>query len=159
MHHLPEVLLWLFIIFLGITFGAGLYETRIVLPQWFVKSGGNGFQVNSKAMNETDTGRKFWGMVSTVLLTLFTIANLVLALQSDGERHDWWLAAALITLVERMGTFTFFIPTAIKLMRAESHSDAKVSSSITLWIRLNYVRIVLNLLGWLAALKVLSLPM
>jgi len=32
MKPLAEVLLWLFVIDLGIAFGAGLYEKRIVLP-------------------------------------------------------------------------------------------------------------------------------
>jgi hypothetical protein len=33
-----EVLLWLFVINHGIAFGAGLYEQRMVLPQWFSRS-------------------------------------------------------------------------------------------------------------------------
>jgi hypothetical protein len=58
----------------------------------------------------------------TVPLTLLTLANFVVALQSQGPRHVWWLAAVAITLVERIGTFSFFIPTAIKLMCAETRS-------------------------------------
>lgn len=41
-----EILLWLYVINLGITFGAGLFETRIILPQWFSKLPETGFQVN-----------------------------------------------------------------------------------------------------------------
>jgi hypothetical protein len=156
--HLPELLLYLFILNLGTAFGAGLYETRIVLPQWFIKSPEFGYQVNVEAMNQTDTGRKFWGIVTTMPLTLLTLANLVVAWQSGEPRHDWWLVAAGITLVERIGTFTFFIPTAIKLMRAETLPAAKVGNMATWWIRMNVVRNALTLLGWLAALKVLSLP-
>jgi hypothetical protein len=32
--YVPKVLLWLFIINLGIALGAGIYEQRIVIPQW-----------------------------------------------------------------------------------------------------------------------------
>ena len=78
MQYISEILLWLFTINLGIAFGAGLYETRIILPRWFIKSE-NRFLVNNKAMNETDTGRKFWGFVTTMPLTLLTIANLIVA--------------------------------------------------------------------------------
>ncbi|MBC7774725.1 MAG: DUF1772 domain-containing protein [Phycisphaerae bacterium] len=155
--HLPEILLWLFILNLGTAFGAGLYETRIILPQWFIKSPEFGYRVNSEAMNQTDTGRKFWGFVTTMPLTLLTLANLVVAWQSNEPRHDWWLAAALITLVERIGTFSFFIPTAIKLMRAETLPAAKVGSMASWWIRMNFVRNALTLIGWLAALKALSI--
>lgn len=159
MHNIPEILLWLFIINLGIAFGAGLYETIIVLPQWFLKSSGPGFLLNSKAMNETDVGRKFWGMVTTIPLTLLTISNNIFAFQSLGERHDWWLAASLIILIERVGTFSFFIPTAIKLMSVEDVVSTKTTKMISVWVRMNYIRNGLTLIGWLLALKVLSIPL
>lgn len=154
---MAEILLWLFILNLGTAFGAGLYETRIVLPQWFKKTPDGRYIVNHQAMTETDTGRKFWGMVTTMPLSLLTIANLIVAWQSDAPRHDWWLVAGLIVLVERIGTFAFFIPTAIKLSKAVLDAG-KTSGTVAWWLRLNYVRNALTLMGWLAALYVLSLP-
>lgn len=156
-NHIPEILLWLFIINLGIAFGAGLYETRIILPQWFIKNPESGYSVNVTAMNETDTGRKFWGFVTTMPLTLLTIANLVMAFRSDAPAHDWWLMSSVIVLIERIGTFAFFIPIAIKLMRADTLPPAKVSSLVTVWTRLNYIRNLLTIIAWLAALKTLTL--
>jgi hypothetical protein len=32
--YVPQVLLWLFVINLGIAFGAGIYESRVVVPRW-----------------------------------------------------------------------------------------------------------------------------
>jgi len=32
--YVPGVLLWLFVINLGIAFGAGIYESRVVVHQW-----------------------------------------------------------------------------------------------------------------------------
>ncbi len=156
-NHIPEILLWLFIINLGIAFGAGLYETRIILPQWFTRNPESGFIVNTKAMNETDTGRKFWGFVTTMPLTLLTIANLLMAFRADAPVHDWWLAASVITFIERTGTFSFFIPIAIKLMRADTLPASKVSSLVLLWTRMNYIRNLLTIIAWLAALKALTL--
>ena len=155
--YIPEILLWLFVINLGIAYGAGLYEKRIVLPQWFSKSEESEFRVNSDVMRQTNTGLRFWAYVTTVPLTVLTLANLVVALQSQDPRHDWWLAAAIIILVERIGTFAFFIPTAIKLMNTEMPA-ATVSTMVSRWIYLNYVRDALTLIGWLAALKAFSLP-
>jgi len=71
--YIPEILLWLFVINHGIAFGAGLYEQRIVLPQWFIRSSESGVRVNSAAMRSTDVGRQFWAFVSTGPLTLLTI--------------------------------------------------------------------------------------
>lgn len=154
---MAEILLWLFIVNLGTAFGAGIYETRIVLPQWFKKTPNGQYTVNHQAMAETDTGRKFWGMVTTMPLTLLTIANLIMAWQSNAPQHNWWLLAGLIVLVERLSTFAFFIPTAIKLSKGGLDTD-KTSSSVTWWLRLNYLRNLLTLMGWLMALYVLSLP-
>ena len=155
--YIPDILLWLFVINHGIAFGAGLYEQRIILPQWFSRSE-SGIRVNSAAMRSPDTGRRFWAFVTTVPLTLLTLANLVVASQSQGPRREWWLGAAVITLVERIATFSYFIPTALRLMRAEALPSAKVEAMASQWIALNHVRAALALIGWLAALRALSLP-
>jgi hypothetical protein len=75
---LAEGLLWLFVIFLGITFGAGIYEERIVVSRW-LKSDDSGRHWNATAARQDDTGRRFWAFVTTVPLTLLTLANLTVA--------------------------------------------------------------------------------
>ena len=158
MAHIPNILLWLFVINHGIAFGAGLYEQRVILPQWFSRSSESGIRVNSAAMRSTDSGRSFWLFVTTVPLTLLALANLVAAWQSQGPRHEWWLGAAVLTLVERIATFSYFIPTAMRLMRAEELPSATVEAMASQWLALNHVRAALALIGWLAALRALSLP-
>ena len=145
------IVLWLFVIDLGIAFGAGLYEQRMIIPQWF-----SGSRVDSEAMRRTDPGRRFWAFVTTMPLTLLTLASLALAWKSQGGLRDWWLEAAAITLVERVGTFAYFIPTALRLMRDDVPPEAKSVMAVR-WRRLNLVRGLLSLLGWLAALEALSL--
>jgi hypothetical protein len=104
----PEILLWPFVINLGIVSGAGLYGKRIILPQWFPSSAESGFRVDSEAMRRTDTGRTFWAYVATVPLTPLTLANPVVAWQAHGARQHWWLGAAVLMPVERIGTFSYF---------------------------------------------------
>jgi hypothetical protein len=154
---LPEVLLWMFVVNLGVAFGAGLYEQRITLPLWFERSSA-GIHVNTLAMNNTDVGRKFWGFVTTGPLTLLTIANVIIAWGPQSARHEWLFAAALITLVERVFTFSYFIPTVIQLSRADELPQEKSAAIASRWIGFNYVREALTLVGWLLALKALSLP-
>ena len=152
--NITEILLEAFIINLGITLGAGLYEIRIVLPLWFHKANGN-YQVNVEAMRNIDTGRKFWGFVATMPLTLLTIVNLVFACKAAAPLYGWWLSATFIILLERIGTFIFFIPTAIKLQNGENLPVSKTSNMIFWWIRINYVRNALTLAALLVALKAL----
>ncbi|MGH7231062.1 MAG: DUF1772 domain-containing protein, partial [Nitrospiraceae bacterium] len=134
-----NILLWLFVMNLGIAIGAGLYEQRIILPRWFSMSPESGFRVNSEAMRRTDSGRKFWAYVTTGPLTLLTLASLVVAWQSHSPMREWWLGAAVMTLMERIGTFSYFIPTALKLMRAETLPETKVEAMAWQWVHLNYV--------------------
>jgi hypothetical protein len=157
MSQFSEICLWLFVLNLGTAFGAGLYETRIVLPQWFSPTADGGYQVNGNGMQASDTGRRFWGMVTTLPLTLLTLTNLAAAWQAPAPRQTWWLAAALLTLLERLGTFGFFIPAALRLERSAALPAATVSRQVAWWLRLNYGRILLTLLAWLAALKALTL--
>jgi hypothetical protein len=156
-HYVSEILLWLFVINHGIAFGAGLYEHRIVVPQWFSRSQNSGIRVNSEAMRRADTGRSFWAYVTTVPLTLLTLASLVVGWQSQTPRREWWIGAAVTTLVERIGTFSYFIPTAVKLMRADALPPERAETLASRWMSLNRVRAALALVGWLAALKALSL--
>ena len=150
--NITEILLVSFIINLGIALGAGLYEIRIVLPLWFHKANGN-YQVNVEAMRNIDTGRKFWGFVTTIPLTLLTIVNLVFACKAAAPLYGWWLSATFIILLERIGTFIFFIPTAIKLQKGENLPVSKTSSTIFWWVRINYVRNALTFAALLIALK------
>ncbi len=100
------ILLWLFIISLGTTFGAGIYESRIVVARWIDSSPDSVLHWNSDAARRDDTGRKFWAFVTTVPLTLLTLANLVVAWRSAGMLQAWWLCAVLAALAERIFTFS-----------------------------------------------------
>ena len=146
--YVPGVLLWLFVINLGIALGAGLYESRVVIPGWY----------NAPPQTWPNTGVEFWVYVTTVPLTLLTIANLVAAWRERGLRRYWWLGASVISLVERGATFSYFIPTMIWLMGTEDLPEAEVNATLSQWLLLDYGRHVLTLAAWLAALKALLLP-
>ena len=151
---ISTAVLWLFVINLGIAFGAGLYEHRIVVSRW-VSSGESGAHWNAEAARQDDVGRRFWGVVSTLPLTLLTLANLFAAWRSSGAVRGWWLAAALAVLAERAFTFSYFIPTMIRLMRA---ADSPASAAAAMrWSSLNYLRHALVLAAWLASLRTFAL--
>jgi Anthrone oxygenase len=143
-----DILLWLFGLDLGIAFGAGIYEGRIVVRQW----------EDTPPQTWPNTGLEFWAYVTTVPLTLLTLASLVAAWRDQGPRRYWWLGAVAITVAERSATFSYFIPTMIRLMGTEDLSEAEVKATLSQWRGLNYGRHVLTLAAWLAALKALSSP-
>jgi len=147
-------LLWLFVINLGIAFGAGLYEHRIVLPRWIDSSAGSGTHWNAEAARRDDTGRRFWAFVTTLPLTLLTLANLAAAWRASGPARGWWLGAALAALADRAFTFSYFIPKMVGLMRA---ADSPESVAMAMrWTRLDYARHAIVLAAWLMSLRAFS---
>src|SRR5215831_20089331 len=104
-----SIVLALFGINLGIAFGAGLYESRITVSQWLSFSASSGYRWNAQAAREANVGLRFWVYVTTVPLTLLTIASLVAAWSTPNEVRNWWLAAGAAVLVDRVMTFSYFI--------------------------------------------------
>jgi hypothetical protein len=151
---LPRILLWLFVINLGVAFGAGLYEGQIVLSQWLSSAGDAVLHWNAEAARRDNTGLRFWVFVTTVPLTLLTLGNLMAAWRAVGPVRGWWLAAGVAALAERILTFSYFIPTMVGLMQAPDSSES-VATAVR-WANLNDVRHAIVLTAWLAALKALS---
>jgi hypothetical protein len=151
---MTTTVLWLFVINLGIAFGAGLYEHRIVVSKW-VSSGESGAHWNPEAARLDDTGRRFWAFVSTLPLTLLTLANLFAAWRASGAIRGWWLAAALAAFADRAFTFSYFIPTMVRLMGAPDSPDS--AALATQWSNLNYLRHAIVLAAWLASLRTFAL--
>ena len=149
-----RTLLWLFVVNLGVAFGAGVYEHRIVVPNWIVTGAGSRHW-NAAAARRDDTGLRFWAYVSTGPLTILTLANLYAGWATTGDVRMWWLGAALAALGDRLLTFFYFIPTMIVLLNA-ADTPAAVATA-TRWSTLNHVRHALTLGAWLASLKALTL--
>ena len=151
----PGVVLWLFVLNLGVVFGAGVYEHRIVLPRWMDPGPDGHRRWNGDAAIADDVGRRFWVVVSTLPLTALTLASVYWSTRLDGPAGWWWLAGALASLVERLMTFAYFIPVMVRLMRTPEPVDA--SARARRWSRLNVLRHGLVLAAWLASLRAFAL--
>lgn len=146
--HVTTILLWLFVMNLGIAFGAGLYEARVVVPAW----------KELPPRSWPNTGLLFWVYVTTIPLTLLTLANAIAAWVDDGPRRIWWVLAVGVTIVERLATFSYFIPTMLRLSSATDAPAAEVRAGLSRWLLVNNGRHLLTLVAWLAALKALTTP-
>lgn len=143
------MLLWLFVMNLGVAVGAGLYEHRIVVPDWLA-SAGSEVHWNAEAAQRHDTGRRFWVFVTTLPLTLLTFANLFAAWRAVAPVRRWWIRAALVALLDRIVTFAYFIPTMVALMQApDSPQSVELATE---WSVLNYLRHAVVLSAWVCSL-------
>ncbi len=138
--------LFAFAIFHGIAFGAGLFEQLIVVPRWMGSA-----SLDPEAMRADDTGRRFWAFVTTGPLTILTLINLYFAFTSAPPLRTLWTAACGVTVIERVFTFTFFIPKALELMRSDAASASALQIAAR-WRSLNWLRLLLSFVAWLLAL-------
>ena len=152
---IAKVLLWSFVLNLGVVFGAGVYEARITVARWIGPSPSSGPGWHADEARRDDTGRRFWAFTTTIPLTLLTLANLWAAWHSSAPVRAWWLVAALAALADRVFTFSYFIPRMIRLLRVTDSAPARASA--LQWSRLNHVRNALVLVAWCAALETFSL--
>lgn len=153
---IAQLLLWLWVINLGIALGAGLYETIIVFPQWLVTGPGGDYQWHAEAARAANTGLRFWVYVTTVPLTMLTLANAGAAWPYRGKLRRWWFGAIGLALADRLFTFGYFIPTMLHLM-SENLSTLEAVTTALQWGNLNHLRHIILLMAWLAALKTFSL--
>jgi hypothetical protein len=151
-----KALLWLLVIDLGIAFGAGLYESLIVIPGWFSMSPEFHLAWNAEAARLNDTGQHFWLFATTIPLSLLTLASLWEAWRSKGKIRSWWLTASVFALLERAFTFVYFIPTMLQLMQGQGLAQPETTGIALRWVDLNYFRLALIFLAWIAALRALS---
>lgn len=85
------------------------------------------------SIEKTDVERKFWGMVTTIPLTLLTFANFYFALESTGLLRKLWLTACILILAEKAGTLGYFILTILKLMNSEKLTDHRALNKAEQW--------------------------
>jgi hypothetical protein len=148
--------LFLLVIDLGVACGAGLYESRVTVPLWFQDVPGGGRHWDAAAARRADPGRRFWVFVTTIPLTLLLVASGLLVWGAPAAVRSWWLLACGAILVERVMTFSYFIPTLLRLMRDERGSGDAMRRARR-WAATGAARHALAWIAWLSALRAFTL--
>ncbi len=150
-----KVLLWALVINLGIGLGAGLYETRIAVPEWLNYSVESGYFWNADAAKRFNVGLRFWIFVTTGPLTLLTLLSFIFVWQTEGAMRIWWLVGLGALVADRLMTFFYFIPTMIRLTDERLPQSEAVIAAIQ-WVNLGYLRHALTLVAWISVLQAFS---
>ncbi|MBP1771973.1 MAG: hypothetical protein H6P99_1136 [Holophagaceae bacterium] len=148
-------LLWLFVVNLGLACGAGLYESRVMVPLWFTPTEAGDAPWDAGAARRADVGRRFWVHLTTLPLTVLTLASLAAAWQEPPSVRAWWLGGAVAALLDRGMTFAYFLPAMVRLMDGEQGATPDATARARRWARLGHLRQVTTLTAWLAALMAL----
>ncbi len=160
---IAQIFLWLFVIMLGIMIGGGLYEQLVVMPLWQSAPPDSViayYQHNlANPQHTLNQGGRFWAIVAP-LVSLLAIATLISGFRTRSEHRKWRIAGTVLTLIIMVFTAVWFIPNIIKLQGegVMAMNADEVTSLTNWWVSLNWVRAILYLAAWLAALRALSIP-
>ena len=147
-HKHARILLWLFVVGLGIAAGAGLYETKTQMPRWVRSARANGLP--SQVASSANTGMQFWLYTTALPLTLLTLASFFAIRFVDPETRKWWLIAAWASLGSQILTLAYFIPTLLQLSGGQETNARAVAFQ---WAQVNWFRHALSFVAWLSALQ------
>ena len=151
------VFLVLFILFIQLGMGGGLYEFLVVYPNWTKDVKPDTLVTKLWDSGQANAGRRFWPLISPAL-TLLSIINIVLAWQNTGPAQAVWMTAALIVFTNRIITFSYFIPTMVrKFEHPEKIETQQLQKAVQLWSTLSPIRILVELAAWGFALWALVL--
>lgn len=148
-----KVVIWLLVLFTGVALGAGIYEIRVMVPQWL--STVNGVTVwHAEMAKSADPGLNFWAFVTTGPITLLTLLSALLVWKTKGSVRRWWFVVLAFLLVDRAMTFGYFIPTMVELMDGKL-AQADAVRTAQQWANLDIVRLLASAGSFVAAIKLL----
>lgn len=141
----------------GLALGAGIYESRVVIPQWAARPTPQEIGPALERSGHLASGRRFWPLIGLPIVPL-TAANVGQALCSHGPRKPWWLAFSGTIAAACVATAGYFVPALHRLAHAEDLPEEQVRTLVSRRVRLDRLRLAVGGLAWLAGLQALALP-
>lgn len=159
---ISKLILWLFVITLGVEIGAGLYETILVVPLW--ASGAPESVVGYYQQNVANpqfalnAGPRLW-MFLTPSVGLLAVATLLTGFKTVPQHRTWRLAGSLLAIFVVAVTFAWFVPNIMRLTYdVPNMTAADMAITAKWWVNLNWVRVVLYMTAWICTLRAFSIP-
>ena len=152
------IVLWLFVIALGLDLGAGIYEARIVVPLWSAGVPETLAAGNPYGRVAIDAGIHFWSRMTSVV-ALLALVTLAFSLRTSAPLRTWQIFASVAELAAAAMTLFYFRPTLVRLFmgHGEGLSPEAIRSTVGLWVMWSRVRIAISLVAWCAAIQALVL--
>jgi hypothetical protein len=102
---LTHLALWFLVVALGIQTGAGLFESRVLVPLWAQSPPGSVLAYNETVI-KADSGRRLW-IFLTPITGVISLINLVAAWMAAGSQRTWWLISSATALFVVAITFAY----------------------------------------------------
>jgi hypothetical protein len=155
---LGRLFLWLFVFFLCLDIGAGLYETRVIAPMWKSALVDHIPDAETYLRLAPNAGERFWIFI-TPLLGLLALLTFVTGLKVKGAEKPWRLFASGLEFLMVACTLLYFVPNIRILLDPGHHGLAPevVAAKTQTWLAVNWLRVLVTLTALIAALRTLQL--
>jgi hypothetical protein len=97
------IALWLLVIALGVQTGAGLFETRVLVPLWANAPPASVLAYHATAI-KADSGRRLW-MFLTPVTGVISLLNIFAAWGAAEPQRTWWLIGSIAAVALIAVTF------------------------------------------------------
>lgn len=134
---------------LTLSMGGGLYEILVIYAGWKHDVHPLTLRAKLESSGQNLAAKRFWPLVSPTQ-ALLAIINIVLAWNHPGEARGYWLAAAAAIFINRLITFSYFIPVMIRtIMQPEKIEPARLQAIVKQWIALSPLRLIPEIFAWI----------
>lgn len=131
-----------------LSMGGGLYEILVIYPNWKHDAHPRTLRDKLQSSGQMNAGKRFWPLVSPAQ-ALLAMINIALACWYHGPGQGCWLTAAIIILVTRSITFSYFIPVMIrKIMQPEKFQVSELQVIVKQWTDLSPLRLLPEFAAW-----------
>ena len=151
---LTDILLWAYVVMLGVLTGGALFERLVIVSVWASSPPDSVRNWNSDPRNALDPPRRFFKFVTPPIM-LLTLIMFYVAFKSVDPFRCWLLASVILVLVVIISTLAYFATNmhALSLRRGEGLDSETIVKKTRLWVSLQYIRLTILILGWMAALQ------
>ena len=150
-----QILLCVFVFSVGMGIGGGIYETRVVYPNWTKDPTPEGLSQKLVSSGQAGAGRSYWPLVSPTS-ALLAILNVLFAWHQTGLVRNLWLMSSISIVLKSVATYAYFVPTYIRrISKPETMNAAELRRIVRTWTTLSPLRVLVEMFAWITGILAL----
>lgn len=152
-----QTLLCAFLFSVGMGIGGGLYEARVVYPNWATDPTPEGLREKLVSSGQAGAGRRYWPLISPTS-ALLAILNAFFAWHQTGLVRTLWLVSSVSIILKSVGTYGYFVPTLIgRIAKPETMNTPTLRRVVGTWTALSPLRVLVETFAWITGIWALIL--
>ncbi len=150
-------MLWIAVVAWGFWLGGLIYEMVVIIPLWSANLPNSVLEWNSRPDFVVNPTRFY--LPTAITLILSSLLAMILNWKSRNQRI-WLILSTICVITTFVFTLLYFFPKNDVLFRNQVSglSGEEITAIANSWIKANYLRVMIMIIGFFAALKAFSLP-